>query len=85
MLSVRLGESLESQLYQVSQVHNTTKTDIIKKALVLYFETISDEKKSTPYSLGKELFGKYGSGKEDLSSTYKQVFKEKLNAKYNHR
>ena len=84
MLSVRLGESLESQLYQVSQVHNTTKTDIIKNALVLYFETIREEKKSTPYSLGEGLFGKYGSGKEDLSSTYKEVLKEKLHAKYNH-
>jgi predicted DNA-binding protein len=85
MLSVRLGEALESQLYQVSQVHNTTKTDIIKNALVLYFDMIKDEKKSTPYSLGKELFGRYGSGKENLSTTYKQVLKEKINAKYNHR
>ena len=84
MLSVRLDETLESKLYQVSQVYATTKTEIIKNALELYFEKIKDEKESTPYALGKEFFGKYGSGKGNLSTSYKQTIKDKLNAKYNH-
>jgi len=34
--------------------------------------------------LGKNLFGTYGSSREDLSSNYKQILKDKLHAKYNH-
>ncbi|WP_207761810.1 hypothetical protein [Aliarcobacter cryaerophilus] len=36
------------------------------------------------YDLGIEFFGKYSSGKNDLSTTYKQKLKDKINAKNNH-
>ncbi len=85
MLSVRLDSTLESQLNQVSKVKNTTKTEVIKNALNYYFDMIKDESKVSPYSLGKNLFGKYSSSQENLSTTYKQTLKEKLNAKHNHR
>ncbi len=32
----------------------------------------------TPYQLGKDFFGKYGSGKGNLSQEYKKILKEKL-------
>ena len=35
----------------------------------------------TPYQLGKDLFGKYGSGKSTLSQDYKKILKEKLRGK----
>jgi len=38
----------------------------------------------TPYQLGKDLFGKYGSGKGNLSQDYKKILKEKLRGKYAH-
>jgi len=38
----------------------------------------------TPYQLGKDLFGKYGSGKGNLSQDYKKILKEKLREKYAH-
>jgi len=43
-----------------------------------------ESKEKTPYELGSELFGKYASGKSDLSTTYKQKLKEKINAKNTH-
>ena len=38
----------------------------------------------TPYELGNEFFGKYSSGQEDLSSTYKQKLQDKIYAKNSH-
>jgi len=38
----------------------------------------------TPYELGKNLFGQYGSGQTNLSTTYKKQFKNKLKLKFNH-
>lgn len=39
-------------------------------------------RKNSPYELGKALFGKYGSGKNNLSKDYKKPLKGKLHEKY---
>lgn len=36
----------------------------------------------TAYECGKHLFGKYSSGREDLSENYKAILKEELRAKH---
>ena len=36
----------------------------------------------SPYELGKELFGKHGSGRRDLSTNRKAVLSEMLRAKH---
>jgi hypothetical protein len=42
------------------------------------------EKKLNPYEMGKDFFGKYGSGKGNLSETYKEKVREKINEKMSH-
>jgi len=85
MISVRLNQHLEQELTLFSQLNQLTKTDIIKNALTYYFQVFKQEKKPTAYELGVNLFGKYGSQEGDLSTTYKQKLKDKINAKNNHR
>ncbi|MBL0708729.1 MAG: hypothetical protein JJW00_06755 [Sulfurimonas sp.] len=86
MLSVRLESSLENQLSFFAEQNHTSKTKIIKNALVHYFEMLKKESKDrSSYELGSELFGKYSSGDGSLSTTYKQKLKEKLHAKNSHR
>jgi len=82
MLAVRLPENLEKELNRFSKISRKTKTDIVKEALKLFFESESKKEQRSPYELGQELFGRYGSGKDDLSTTYKQKLKNKLNEKY---
>ncbi|MDQ1264501.1 MAG: hypothetical protein QG559_1502 [Campylobacterota bacterium] len=85
MLSIRLDNSLESQINFLSQKNHISKSKIIKDALTCYFDMLQKEpNKKTPYELGNEFFGKYASGKEDLSTTYKEKLKEKINAKNAH-
>lgn len=80
MISIRLEQTLEKELILVSKLNHQTKTDTIKKALKHYFNTLKP-KSPTAYALGEEFFGKYGSNEDNLSSTYKQKLKDKINAK----
>ncbi len=79
MISVRLPKDLESKIDKLSKQGNTTKSNIIKEALEKYIN--EEENKSNPYLLGKDLFGRYGSGKGDLSKTYKTKLKDKIGEK----
>ena len=79
MLSVRLPKELEEKINMLSEQENSTKSDLVKKALEKYIE--EKEKQSQPYDLGKELFGNYGSGEGDLSVSYKQEVRKKIDEK----
>jgi len=86
MLSVRLDNNIENQLGFIAQELHLTKSAIVKEALVYYFDMLKNRSpQKTPYELGSELFGRFESGRDDLSSTYKQKLKEKIDAKNTHR
>lgn len=82
MISFRLEAELEQQLNQYSAQKNISKSQVIKEALAQYFARQSQEQ--SPYQIGKALFGRYASGQNDLSSTYKQKIKDKIRAKNTH-
>lgn len=81
MTTVRLNDDLDNKLALLQDVEKTTKTEIIKKAIVEYYDQHIQEK--TPYELGENLFGRAGS-ETDLSKNYKQKLKGKLNEKHAH-
>lgn len=82
MTSIRLPEDIEIKLNEIAKVEQTTKSEIIKQALMLY---INDYYNSlSPYELGKDLFGKYGSGRSDLSTQYKKLLRDRINAKHSY-
>lgn len=82
MLAVRLNESLEEELISYTKRYSQTKTEVVKEALKLYFEMQREKDKKTPFELGKALFGRYESGENNLSTSYKKRLKEKLSEKY---
>jgi predicted DNA-binding protein len=79
MVAVRLPENMERKLETYAKTLHKTKTEIVKEALAKYFK--SYEQKRSAYELGENLFGKYKSGKDNLSTTYKQQLKDKIRAK----
>ena len=80
MISLRLSNDLDEKLNQIAKNEKISKSEIVKRALVLYFE---DYKKThSPYDLGADLFGKYGSEDGTLSQNYKNVLKGKLREKH---
>ncbi len=82
MITVRLPEEIEKQLNHYSRATNKTKTQVVKEALRQYFESSDKAGYPNAYMLGETLFGKYGSSENDLSATYKQRLRKKLNEKY---
>ena len=79
MISVRLPKDLMEKLEQIAVREKVTKTEVIKEALSEYFDNYAKTRK--PYSLGKELFGKHGSGRGNLSVKYKKKVRGKINEK----
>ena len=80
MTSIRLTRELEEKLEQMARDQHKTKSEIIKSALENYLEHY-DRMKSA-YDLGKDLFGKYGSGMSNLSREYKGLLRKKILEKH---
>ena len=80
MFSIRLATDMENRMTEVSKMENVSKSEIIKRALDLFFRNYHRD--NSPYEIGKDLFGKHGSGKGNLSKDYKKLLKEKLGEKY---
>ncbi|WP_292658119.1 ribbon-helix-helix protein, CopG family [Nitratifractor sp.] len=76
MLTVRLPEEMERKIDKEARYRRSTKTEVVKEALELYFNR--EERQSSPFELGAELFGRFGSGREDNSIRYKEQLKEKI-------
>ncbi len=81
MTTVRLNNEIDNKLRKLIETENTSKSEIIKKAISEYFEGHYQEK--SPFELGEDLFGKFGAD-EDLSTTYKKKLKGMLNEKHSH-
>ncbi len=82
MSSIRLPVDYQEKLENIAEIENKTKSDVIKEALAVYFENYYQTALS--YEIGKDLFGKYGSKKGNLSKDYKNILKGKLSAKHSH-
>ena len=82
MASIRLTPEQEEKLEAVCSAEGASKSEIIKKALDRYLGDF--EASLSPFAMGKDLFGKYGSGGDDLSRTYKRRMKDKLHEKHAH-
>ncbi len=78
-LSIRLDKSLEESLRRRLQQDGMSLSDFIRDAI--REKLIKETDKPNPYELGQHLFGRYGSGRDDLSTHRKALLREKLNAK----
>jgi predicted DNA-binding protein len=81
MLNVRLDKELEEKLEFLSKKEGVSKSKIVKDALIAYLD--KGKSSHSAFELGKDLFG-IAEGEENLSSTFKEKIKEKLNAKFTH-
>lgn len=79
MTSVRLSKEIERKLKKASEKEQKNKSEIIKAAISMYLEQYDDN--TTIYEKGAEYFGKYGSGKNNLSKDYKKILKKKIDEK----
>lgn len=80
MISVRLDNQLEEELKQAASSIGLSKSEYVRQTLM---DKLTEEKsQKSPWELGKDLFGKYGSNRSDLSQNYKKLIKVKLRVKH---
>ncbi len=78
MITLRLDSELEQNINRVAHKMGVTKSELIRKSITAFIEKIEHP---SPWELGSDLFGKYASGKNNLSQDIKSIVKEKVRAK----
>jgi hypothetical protein len=77
-LSVRLDKKTESLLEETASLLKTSKAEVIKNSLSDYCSHVLAERRIRPYELIKDLLGRGGSGKGDLSERGEEILRERL-------
>jgi len=80
-LSVRLDKKTEMLLEQTAATLQTSKAEVVKQSLSDYCPRILAEGKKRPYELIKDLLGKGGSGRGDLSTRSEEILRERFRRK----
>ncbi len=80
-VSVRLDKKTESLLKQTASTLRTSKAEVIKQSLLDFCVRVLAERQKRPYDLIKDLIGKAGSGKGDLSIRGEEILREKFGRK----
>ncbi len=78
MITLRLDPQLEQTIKSVAYQLGVSKSELIRKSITDYLGNLE---KPSPWELGNDLFGKYASGRHDLSANRKVLVKEKIRAK----
>ena len=78
MITLRLDPKLDKIVSNTAKNLGLTKSELVRKSLVDYIGKLGNP---NAWDIGKDLFGKYASGREELSSNRKALLKEKLKAK----
>lgn len=77
-LTVKLGPELELELSKKSEEQGISRSAVVKQALIEYFA----KEPPSAYELGKDLIGRYSSGKSDGSTHRHGLYAEIVNAKH---
>lgn len=78
MITLRLDPNLEKEVRNTAKNLGLTKSDLIRKSILEYLGKIESP---NAWDLGKDLFGRYSSGENNLSVDRKNILKEKIRAK----
>lgn len=80
-ITVRLPEALDEKLRLRLETERKGLSDFVREAIAEKLDREGPERPS-PYELGKNVFGRYGSGRDDLSTNRKAILDELLRAKH---
>lgn len=78
MITLRLDPQLDQIVTDTAKHLGVTKSELVRTSLVEYIGKLN---KQNGWETGQDLFGKYASGRDDLSSKRKELLKEKIRAK----
>jgi hypothetical protein len=80
-ISVRLDSATEKALVLAARADGISKSEFIRRCLRERLDTEVSGRRA--WELGKDLFGKYGSGRSDVSGNSESYLSEIFDAKRN--
>jgi hypothetical protein len=80
MIHIFLSQEDENKLGQIARARSLTKEQLAESILRNYLD--GQFIKATPFELGRDLFGKFGSADGSLSTAGSRALKDKLSRKY---
>ena len=78
MITLRLDPTLEQAVNNTAKNLGLTKSDLIRKSILEYLGKLG---KQNAWEAGQDLFGKYDSGRNNLSVDRKAIVKDRIEAK----
>ncbi|MBW3543791.1 MAG: ribbon-helix-helix domain-containing protein [Planctomycetes bacterium] len=78
-ISLRLNEQLERQLELAARREGLSKSELVRRSLQEFLAR--RETSRLPWELGQHVFGRYGSGRGDLSANRKRLVRERIHAR----
>lgn len=80
-ITIRLPEELEAELRTRLDAQGSGLSEFVREAIAEKLDREAAGKPSA-YELGKNMFGKHASGRDDLSTNRKAILGELLRAKH---
>lgn len=78
-VSVRQDEETEAKLRRLLEQKGGSLSAVVRAAIAEKLER--EGKKPTPYELGKHIFGRHGSGRDDLATNSEEILRDIFCAK----
>jgi hypothetical protein len=78
MITLRLDSKLEQTINKIAHQMGISKSELIRKSVTDFIKKLDQP---SPWELGNMIFGKYASGKNNLSRDRKIIAKEKIRNK----
>ncbi len=83
VITLRLDKQTHQRLSTTAKAKGVTRSELIRQALQ---NTLSSESsRPSAWELGKDLFGKHGSGDKNRSVNRKETLRKILHEKHGHR
>ena len=79
MMTLRIDEDLEKKIERASVNLGISKSELLRRSVQ---EFIAGMSKPDPWDVGKDLFGKYRSGRHELSTNRKTIIRDLLSRKH---
>lgn len=81
-ITVRLPEQIEAELRARLADNGQALSVFVREAIAEKLAREHPQPKPTAYELGRDLFGRHGSGRSDLSENAERILRERLGAKH---
>ena len=82
-ISLRLDQELTNKLDSLARARGVSRSVLIRECLEEFLSR--EQQRPSAWELGKELFGRVGSGRRTLAGDRKQIVKERVRAKASRR